>query len=164
MSIENQRDDISLGIGPLTRNTIKVCWREGKSIKQKSISSLMQYEPSVCEPTNTASSDFHSTILFSKIVYLLISRSGLKCLSHIEQTVTHFTLIHEALVTDASMFDAVEEQFMDYQAMCETDIPKNIWEAAQVGDIRDQQYRMDVIWGYLKPKLPHLQRLLYKFL
>ena len=48
--------------------------------------------------------------------------------------------------------------------MCETDIPKNIWEAAQVGDIRDQQYRMDVIWGYLKPKLPHLQRLLYKFL
>ena len=79
MSIENQRDDISLGIGPLTRNTIKVCWREGKSIKQKSISSLMQYEPSMCEPTNTAFIGYHSTILFSKIVYLLISRNGLKC-------------------------------------------------------------------------------------
>ncbi|CAB3994372.1 PREDICTED: uncharacterized protein LOC106702191 [Paramuricea clavata] len=43
--------------------------------------------------------------------------------------------------------------------MCETDIPRNIWEAAQIGDIQDKQYRMDVIWGYLKSKLPLLGKI-----
>ena len=73
MSIENQRDDISLGIGPLTRNTIKRLL-EGGEVDQAKVD-----EPSMCEPTNTAFIGYHSTILFSKIVYLLISRSGLKC-------------------------------------------------------------------------------------
>ena len=44
-------------------------------------------------------------------------------------------------------------EFMDYQAMSDKDIPQMIWDAAVV-DVRDNQHRMDVIWGHLKTKLP----------
>ena len=55
-------------------------------------------------------------------------------------------------MSDPSILNAVEDEFINYQAMNENDIPQTIWEAALVGDIRDNQHRMDIIWGYLKPK------------
>ena len=76
--------------------------------------------------------------------------------SYVEETVGCFKRVHETLLEDPKMLDSVEEQFLDYQGMCETDIPSNIWEAAQIGDTQEKQYRMDVIWGYLKSKLPLL--------
>ena len=59
-------------------------------------------------------------------------------------------------MSDPSILNAVEDEFINYQAMNENDIPQTIWEAALVGDIRDNQHRMDIIWGYLKPKFPLL--------
>ena len=38
--------------------------------------------------------------------------------------------------------------------MTDDDIPQNIWESAKLGD--GGYHRMDVIWGYLKPKIPLL--------
>ena len=37
--------------------------------------------------------------------------------------------------------------------MCDNVIPQMIWDAALVGD---NQHQMDVIWGFLKEKLPRL--------
>ena len=60
------------------------------------------------------------------------------------------------VMSDPSLLDEVEEEFMDYQAMSDDDVPQRIWAAALVGDIHDNQHRMDVIWGYLKEKLSRL--------
>ena len=65
------------------------------------------------------------------------------------------------LISDPSMLDEVEEEFMDYQAMSDNVIPQMIWDAALVGD---NQYRMDVIWGFLKEKLPRLTEIVLSVL
>ena len=36
--------------------------------------------------------------------------------------------------------------------MRENDIPSSTWKAAEIED--EESYRMDVIWGYLRAKLP----------
>ena len=47
----------------------------------------------------------------------------------------------------------LEEEFLQYQTMCDSDIPIKIWEEALVKEEKDDdnnsKYRMDVIWGYL---------------
>ena len=47
----------------------------------------------------------------------------------------------------------LEEEFLQYQTMCDSDIPMKIWEEALVKEDKDDdnnsKYRMDVIWGYL---------------
>lgn len=57
-----------------------------------------------------------------------------------------------------SLLVELEEQFLQYQSMAETDIPKHIWETAKVSTEKsiDNEYRMDIIWGYLKPLFPLL--------
>ena len=64
--------------------------------------------------------------------------------SHIEQTVSRFTRIHERLVEDVSMLNAVEEQFLDYPASVESDIPESVGDPAQ---ITDEQHAKDVTGG-----------------
>ena len=54
-----------------------------------------------------------------------------------------------------------EEQFLDYQAMSENDIPSSTWKAPEIAD--EKSYHMDVIWGYLHAKLPLLPRVAFMF-
>lgn len=91
-------------------------------------------------------------------VFVDFQKRAETCFSHVEETVSCSKHVHEAILEDPTMSD-VEEQFLNYQAMCETDIPRNVWDATQMGDIDDQQYGMDVIWGYLKSKLPTLNEI-----
>ena len=52
------------------------------------------------------------------------------------------------------LHDEMEEQFLDYEAMSQYDIPWNTWKAAEIGN--EKLYRIDVIWGYLRAKLSPL--------
>ena len=68
----------------------------------------------------------------------------------IETTITN---INQHIIDDPSMLDTVEEQFLNFQALAETDIPTNVWEEAVVQETEQETfYHMDIIWGYLKPK------------
>ena len=53
-----------------------------------------------------------------------------------------------------SLLVELEEQFLQYQSMAETDIPKHIWETAKVST--ENSITMNIIWGYLKPLFPLL--------
>ena len=46
----------------------------------------------------------------------------------------------------------VVEEFLVYYALLNHDNPDNIWESAK---LFENGHQMDVIWGLLKPKLPH---------
>lgn len=44
------------------------------------------------------------------------------------------------------------QEFVDYQLLCDSDIPQTIWDKAKVRPTEegeDAHYRMDVIWHYL---------------
>ena len=56
---------------------------------------------------------------------------------------------------DPSILNVVEE-FLDYHALLNHDIPDNIWEAAK---LFENGHQKDVIRGLLKPKLPHLGKI-----
>lgn len=48
----------------------------------------------------------------------------------------------------------LEDEFLNYQMLEESDIPVSVWQSALVEEKEDgrQYYRMDVIWSYLKTK------------
>ena len=57
------------------------------------------------------------------------------------------------MIQDPSILNVVEE-FLNYQALLNYDIP--VWESAKLSE---NGHQMDVIWGHLKPKLPHLSKI-----
>ena len=50
----------------------------------------------------------------------------------------------------------VVEEFLVYYALLNHDTRDNIWESAK---LFENGHQMDVIWGLLKPKLPHLSKI-----
>ena len=72
---------------------------------------------------------------------------------NIQEVINSFSRINATIINDPAILDTVEEEFLDYQAMAESDIPNDIWEAALKSD---GEHRMDIIWGHLEPKLPSL--------
>ena len=55
------------------------------------------------------------------------------------------------------MLDTLEEEYMDYQSLVKEDIPENIWKEAFIKDTsQTEHYRMDMVWGYLRTRLPLL--------
>ena len=56
---------------------------------------------------------------------------------------------------DPSILNFVEE-FLDYHALLNHDIPDNIWEAVK---LFENGHQKDVMRGLLKPKLPHLSKI-----
>lgn len=45
--------------------------------------------------------------------------------------------------------EALQEEFISYQLLSDTDIPTNVWENAKVGEDEDVYYRIDALWGHL---------------
>ena len=74
--------------------------------------------------------------------------------SNIEQIIPFFSNITSKIDEFPELYNEIEEPFLDYQAMSENDIPSSTWKAAEIGD--EKFYRIDVIWGYLRAKLPLL--------
>ena len=65
-----------------------------------------------------------------------------------------FNRTHKTFVQDPYILNAVEE-FLDYQAFSNHDIPENIWESAKISN---NGHQMDVIWDHLKAKFPYLTK------
>lgn len=58
---------------------------------------------------------------------------------------------------NASQMDKLQEEFIEYQLLQETNIPADVWEDATVriienGEEEVKYYRMDNVWGYLSQR------------
>ena len=73
----------------------------------------------------------------------------------IEAILQIFNRTHKTFVQDPYILNVVEE-FLDYQAFSNHDIPENIWESAKISD---NGHQMDVIWDHLKAKFPYLSKI-----
>ena len=52
-------------------------------------------------------------------------------------------------LTSPSEMELLQEEFISYQLLSDTDIPSRIWDEAKVGEDEDVHYRVDVLWKYL---------------
>ena len=70
--------------------------------------------------------------------------------------------VHHSLINDANNLEELHDEYIEFQAMPDTDIPENIWKDAEIGKNVSQQskrkpdIRMDIIWGYLRQRFPTL--------
>ena len=54
--------------------------------------------------------------------------------------------------SSAAELSQLEDEFLRYQLLEESDIPEHVWESALVVDGETWFHRMDMIWTYLKNK------------
>ena len=52
-------------------------------------------------------------------------------------------------LTIASEMELLQEEFISYQLLHDTDIPPRIWDETKVGEDEDVYYRVDILWKYL---------------
>ena len=74
---------------------------------------------------------------------------------HIEAILQIFNRINKAIVQHPSILNVAEE-FLDYRALLNHDIPDNIWESVKLSE---NGHQMDVIFDHLKPQLLHLSKI-----
>ena len=156
ISLQNQKDDIDLGIGILTKRKVKQLLENGY-ISQEAFdkffdgarvffSKAYQYcvmwlppEDSLLQNCKFFDFDLRSTSLFDSV----------------QRTVESFDTINRQLIERPELLDTLEEKFMEYQTILKGDIPQHIQDEAFVKDTsQSDHYRMDMVWGYLRQRSP----------
>ena len=158
VSLESQRDDVELGIGITTRATVMKLLKTG-DVDSKKVDKFFDATRAFfataykyCVHWSPLDDEFLKACIFVDF-----GKRNDVSFRDIETTIHSFTHINRHIINDPSMLDVVEEQFLDFQAMADTDIPANVWEESLVQETkRETFYRMDIIWGYLKSKVPLL--------
>ena len=145
--MQNQKDNIDLGIGILTKRKVKHLLENG-NISQEVFdkffdgggaffSKVYQYcvkwlplEDSLLQNCKSVDFDLRSTFSFDSV----------QC------KVESFDTINRQLIERPELLDTLEEEFMEYQAMVKGDVPQNIWDEAFVKDTsQSNHYRMDMV-------------------
>ena len=137
--LENQKDYMALGIGPMTRTKLKRLLEEG-DIGQRDVNQFFDAVRAFFVKAYEYCVQWIplDDIFMKNCIFVDFERRTDVTFAHIEQTVNCFKRIHEMLISDPSMLDEVEEEFMDYQAMSDNVIPQMIWDVALVGDNQHQ--------------------------
>ena len=61
---------------------------------------------------------------------------------------------------DPLKLDSLEEEFIQYQSLCDNEIPQYIWDRSNVYEKEKVVYhRMDTIWAYLREAMPKLSKI-----
>ena len=156
VSLESQRDDAELGIGITTRATVMKLLKTGDVDSNKvdkffdATRAFFATAYKYCVHWSPLDDEFLKACIFVDF-----GKRNDVSFRDIATTMHSFTHINRHIIDDPSMLDAVKEQFLDFQAMADTDIPANVWEESLVQETeRETFYRMDIIWGYLKSKVP----------
>ena len=153
IDIKNQKDNINLGIGIITCNILKRLFNNGDIVQNDA------------DCFFNGVHDFFVKAFNYCIKLLLLDDSFIKNLVFIDfekrnninfesiQVIQSFNIINNKLIKDPSLLNTVEEEFIDYQTLTKDDIPSSIWEVAKLSD---NSNRIDVTWGYLKSRSPHI--------
>ena len=62
----------------------------------------------------------------------------------------------DSYINDPHKMDELEEEYLIYQSMEESEIPKDIWDVTTVDSDKAKKivyHRIDMIWVHLRPKL-----------
>ena len=135
ISLQNQKDNIDLGIGILTKRKVKERLENG-DISQEAFdrffdgaraffSKAYQYcvkrlplEDSLLQNCKFVDFDLRSISSFDSI----------------QRTFESFDTVNRQLIERPKLLDTIEEGFMEYQARVKGDVPQRIWDEAFVKD------------------------------
>ena len=83
--------------------------------------------------------------------------------SYVEKTLPYFSHIHQTVKDNPALLEDVHDEYVEFQAMPDSDIPEAVWKSAAIGSSdsefdkkRKRDLRMDVIWGHLRGRFPNL--------
>ena len=166
ISLENQKPDESLSVGMVTKAKLRKLLEEGDI----DIQSVDKFYDGVRAFYSTAFAyctkwlPLNNTLLKHCVFVDFMQRNACS-MDNVEQILSALNHIHKDMVNDPRAMDILEEEFLVYQTMSETDIPAHIWEESAVTEKQDLDsdevltyHRMDMIWGYLRDKLPNLSK------
>ena len=83
--------------------------------------------------------------------------------SYVEKTLPYFLHIQQTVKDIPARLEDVPDEYVEFQAMPDSDIPEAVWKSAAIGSSdsefdkkRKRDLRMDVIWGHLRGRFPNL--------
>ncbi|CAB4014767.1 ATP-dependent DNA helicase [Paramuricea clavata] len=166
ISIANQKEDSSLSVGMVTKGKMRSLLDEGDI----NLRSIDKFYDGIREFYSTAFAyctkwlPLNNTLL-KNCVFVDFKKRNQCSMDNVEEVLSALEHIHSDLIHDPRAMDILEEEFLVYQAMAETDIPEHIWKESVVTEKTNVDggetltyHRMDMIWGYLRDKLPNLSK------
>ena len=165
ISLDNQKQDESLSIGMVTKAKLRKLLNDG-DIDLQSVDKFYDgvrafYKISFAYCTKWLPLD---NTLLKNCVFVDFEQRNVCSMENVEGVLTALWHIHTDLINNSRAMDTLEEEFLVYQTMARTDIPSHIWEESAViekdvdGGEALTYHRMDMIWGYLRDKLPNLSK------
>ena len=148
LSVANQMDDSSLFVGFVTKQTLRKLLDDG-DIADSAVDKFymgvhmfytraMQYVKS----TFPLKDEFLHSARF-----LNFEKREEATFDAVESFVHRFPHLH-ALMEPHEM-ELLQEEFISYQLLRDTDIPPEVWAEAKVGEDEEKYYQIDILWGYL---------------
>ena len=157
-SLVNQKDDVDLTLGNITKPQLRRALDEG-DISQNDVDKFYD-----------AVREFYETAYTYCVKWLPLDDPLYKCSRFIEfsnrskvsfdeltELLTSFLQRFDNYIKDPHQLDDLEEEYQQYEMMCDNDIPKEICEDSLVKVLEGRSYyRMDIIWSEIKKSLPKL--------
>ena len=167
VSLFNQKDDIDLHIGLVTKSKLRKWIEEDIGNIQVDFfyNSMREfYKTAYMYCVKWLPLD---NVLYKNCTFLDFSKKSSAGFHQVMSIVEGFPTWNKELCSGPQHLDACEEQFMMYQGLSKENIPENIWNEAKVEISTTEKdfYRMDIIWEYLRDKISYtkLCRSLYSY-
>ncbi len=148
MTRANQLDNSSIFIGFVTKNLIRKLLDDGdiaSSEVTKFYSGVRRFYTRAAEYIKATFPLNDAVLRHAK--FLDVEKKEEVTFDSVEYFVHRFPHLH-ALRTPQEL-DMLQEEFVSYQLLRDTDIPIQVWEVAKVGEDEAVYYRIDVLWGHL---------------
>ena len=90
------------------------------------------------------------TLIYARFVDFFQRENA--CLEDVKFLLKNYPTV---LPTTARETHLLQEEFVEYQLLSNEDIPKEVWDEAQIklsneeNEEKSSSFRMDVIWGYI---------------
>ena len=146
-SKENQLPDSNIFVGFMTRHILQQLLNGGDiadSEETKFYDGVRRFYTTATEYIKTTYPLKDDVLLHAKFVNF--ERREECGFDSVEFFVHRYS--HLQGLTSPSEMELLQEEFISYQLLSDTDIPSRIWDEAKVGE-DDVYYRVDVLWKYL---------------
>ena len=79
---------------------------------------------------------------------------------NVSEMICQIKTLHGHYITDPVQLDLLEEEFLQYQSLAQSDVPSYIWVKVAVCDSNTVVFhRMDIVWAYLREPFPLLSKI-----
>ena len=165
ISLENQKSGPDLTAGILTKALLAKLLDDGDILENSSdcfcdgVRAFYKTAYEYCGKWLPTDDTLHKNCRF--LDFFKRNTISFDCLTEI---LALFPNSFDSYINDTRKLDELEEEYLIYQSMEESEIPKDIWDAAAVPSDEAKKivyHRMDMIWAHLRPNLPQVTNITF---